>query len=371
MKGKRILIISSEYPPGPGGIGQHAYSLSRGLHRFGHRVEVMTVSDYSTEQAKRDFDARHPFPIIRFPRIGWKTYPRRFSMVLDRVSGGGFDWVFLTGKFSMWTGLVIKTLQRRQKTLAILHGSEVRPSNPLLRGIMNLSVGACDKVVAVSGFTSSLLPQWLRRSKTPSIIPNGIDYDVDAADEDIQAHVLKGDPRLLTVGHVSPRKGQHRVIKALPELVKRFPDVHYHVVGRPVNRERLEKLADSLGVADKVTFHGVAANHSDLAAYYRGADVFMLLSENQPDGDVEGFGIVALEANHFGLPVVGARNCGVEDAVREGVSGLLVDGDDATQIGEAVGNCLLNRDSLGKGCRDWARRHAWDEIIPDYEKTMH
>jgi phosphatidylinositol alpha-1,6-mannosyltransferase len=291
-------------------------------------------------------------------------------MSYDKIRRVGFDWVFLTGKFPLWTGLVLKAFLRRQKTLAILHGSEVKPSNPVLRCLMSLSVDACDTVVAVSGFTSSLLPSWIRKRKSPFIIPNGIDLESLPTQEAKRKGLLKGDPSLLTVGHVSPRKGQHRVIKSLPHLAAEFPGIHYHVVGRPIQRDRLEKLAESLGVSDRVTFHGVAANHSDLAAYYGNADIFMLLSENQPDGDVEGFGIVALEANHFGLPVVGARNCGVEDAVNEGMSGYLVDGDDSVQIGEAIGECIRNRDTLGRNAVKWAGKHSWDRIIPEFEKLI-
>lgn len=371
MKGSRILVVSSEYPPGPGGIGHHAYSLSCGLQRAGHHVEVLTVSDFASEEAKREFDARQPFRITRYPRIGWRTYPKRLSIALEKIAEGGFDWVFLTGKFSLWTGLVLKLFHGRQKTLAILHGSEVKPSNPLLRFLMNLSIDACDKVVAVSGFTASLLPERIRKGKKPVIIPNGIDFDGPAETVPLASRSLQGEPSLLTVGHVSPRKGQHRVIKALPHLATLFPGVHYHIVGRPIDRERLERLAGSLGVGDRVTFHGVARNHGDLAFYYGNADVFMLLSENQPNGDVEGFGIVALEANHFGLPVVGARHCGVEDAVSEGESGYLVDGDDRVRIGEAVGRCLDNRDSISIKAREWARRHAWDDIVPAYERLIH
>jgi phosphatidylinositol alpha-1,6-mannosyltransferase len=370
MSGKRILIISSEYPPGPGGIGHHAYSLSFGLHRFGHHVEVMTVSDYATEAMKKDFDDRQPFKITRYPRIGWRTYARRIAMTLNSVTDGGFDWVFLTGKFALWTGLVLKILKPGLKTLAILHGSEVRPSSKWMRALTNRAVDSCDKVVAVSSFTASLLPASLRESKSPVIIPNGIDY-AGTPDGGMQEEKLGGHPCLLTVGHVSPRKGQHRVIRALPVLAEVFPEVHYHMVGRPIQRERLEGLAATLGVSDRITFHGVAPTHGDLETYYKRADTFMLLSENQPNGDVEGFGIVALEANHFGVPVVGAKGCGVVDAVSEGESGYLVNGDDPEEITQAVSRCMESQNSLRESARKWARRHEWDAIIPHYERLLH
>jgi phosphatidylinositol alpha-1,6-mannosyltransferase len=370
MHKRRILIVSSEYPPGPGGIGHHAYSLTKGLLGAGHDVEVMTVSDFATEEMKRAFDEEQPFPVTRYPRLGWRTYARRISMTLEKVGNGGFDWVFLTGKFPLWTGLAIKRRFPRQKTLAILHGSEVRPSNRIVRSLTTKSIGACDRVVSVSHFTASLLPRRVREDKRPTIIPNGIDLAELSEYGKGSGSRLTGQPSLLTVGHVSPRKGQHRVILALPRLAKTFPGIHYHMVGRPIDRDRLERLAQSLGVSDKVSFHGVAKAHSDLADYYNNADVFMLLSENQPDGDVEGFGIVALEANYFGLPVVGARFCGVEDAVDEGRSGRLVDGNDPESIALAVQDCMDRQESLRNTSRTWAEKHDWSRIVPQFESMM-
>jgi phosphatidylinositol alpha-1,6-mannosyltransferase len=111
-----------------------------------------------------------------------------------------------------------------------------------------------------------------------------------------------------------------------------------------------------------VRFHPPVFPHENLGLYYSSADVFMLLSENQPNGDVEGFGIVALEANYFGTPVVGAKDCGVEDAVSHGNSGCLVDGDDAEEITDAVAFLMGHRETR-KAARDWARAHDWSLIV--------
>lgn len=367
---KRILMVSSEFPPGPGGIGHHAFCLAKGLSRAGHSMEVLTVSDYATEEMKSEFDTSLDFPIGRFPRIGWRTYPNRVATTLEKVGKGSYDWVFLTGKFALWTGLALKMRFPRQKTLSILHGSEVKPSKRAIRMLTVRSIASSDIVVAVSKFTSNLLPYELRERLSPTIIPNGIDPLELGRSQLEEGTALKGSPSLLTVGHVSRRKGQHRVIRALPELARQFPEVHYHIVGRPIERTTLENLAAEIGVSEKITFHGTAKAHSDLAGFYRNADIFMLLSENQSDGDVEGFGIVALEANHFGLPVIGARFCGVEDAVDDRRSGFLVDGDDVGQISSAVKACVASREELRSGSRDWADRHSWEKIIPRYEELI-
>lgn len=366
----KLLLISSEFPPGPGGIGHHAYSLCNALIRQGHDVMVMTVTDFATEEQILRFDAQQSFRVLRFPRIGWRTYLNRIRMTHQVLTSNKFDHVLLTGKFSLWLGLYIKMIFPASRTTAIVHGSEVNPSGYWVRRLTHYSLTKPDWVVPVSNFTKTLLPKRTQLQPNIRIIPNGIDTELlssYAPDPDVN---LKGNPRLLTVGHVSPRKGQHRVIRALPALRKSFPGLHYHIVGRPVTQEKLTRLAESLGVLDMITFHGIAKSHQSLASYYEGSDIFMLLSENQPNGDVEGFGIVALEANFFGLPVVGAKYCGVEDAVADGSSGVLVDGDDVDDVCTAVQTCMSQRENMFLNAQNWARRHDWDKIVHQFLEVL-
>lgn len=366
----KLLLISSEFPPGPGGIGHHAYSLCKAMRNLGHEVTVLTVTDFTTEEDVRRFDQEHDFRIIRFPRIGWRTYLNRISITDSHVRKNKYDAVLLTGKFSLWIGAYLKMRFPLLKTVAILHGSEVNPSRMLLRKLTHHAIASADEIVSVSRFTASLLPQRIRDTRNIHIIPNGIDIVQLSSYNSGSVLRLEGNPKLLTVGHVSPRKGQHRVIRALPLLRKKFPTLHYHIVGRPITKDKLVALTKELGVADMVTFHGAAATHEELTGYYHHTDVFMLLSENQPDGDVEGFGIVALEANFFGLPVVGAKYCGVEDAVDDRKSGILVDGNEAVEIADAVTRCLADKQRMADASRAWAQRHDWDFIVHRFMKVI-
>ena len=366
----KLLLISSEFPPGPGGIGHHAYALCNALHEKGYDLLVLTVTDYATPEQVRDFDQQQRYTIRRFPRIGWKTYLNRIRMTFKIVRENRFDRILLTGKFSLWLGLFLKLRFSGIKTLAIVHGSEVNPAGRWIRWFTHHSLSLADQIVSVSRFTTSLLPEKVRREKPITIIPNGIDVERLESYQASNSKKLIGHPKLLTVGHVSPRKGQHRVIKALPSLRQRFPTLHYHIVGRPIQKEKLTNLSKSLGVEDMITFHGTAPSHQELSAFYEQSDVFMLLSENQPDGDVEGFGIVALEANFFGLPVVGALYCGVEDAVDHGKTGLLVDGNDIDAISEAVVSCVEDRDNMEQNAKSWSRQHDWNTIVSQFVEVL-
>jgi len=368
---KKILLISSEFPPGPGGIGYHAYYLALSLFQKGYVVTVMSPADFVNEEEVKQFDEVEKFVIIRYPRIGWKTYFNRWRITRAFIKNNSVDLVILTGKFSLWQGFFIKKFFKGLKTMNILHGSEVNLSNGLLRKFTHLSINSSDILVSVSNFTTSLLPEWIKTKREIVVIPNGIFDEKHLSETSLDVSgFLDGYPKLLTVGHVSPRKGQHRVIKALPELILKFPQIKYHIVGRPVIQAQLEELAHKLGVGEHVCFHGRVKNHTDLNRFYLESDIFMLLSENQSNGDVEGFGIVALEANQFGVPVIGAKNCGVEDAVCHGKSGYLVDGDEAEQIVEAVEKCLLNKVSLEANSKEWALGHHWNEIVKQYENLF-
>jgi phosphatidylinositol alpha-1,6-mannosyltransferase len=366
---KRILLVTSEFPPGPGGIGHHAWFLAKELvKRESIEIEVLCPKDYASELGVLKFDEESPFKIHRFNRIKGLTYVLRIIKLSKLLFGNSYTHFMASGKFALWLIWIQKVFARKTKTLCILHGSEVNLSNNLLRLFTHSSISKFKTIISVSTFTQSLLPQWiLDDAERLRVIPNGLDKSDFVFKNNIE---LKGVPALLTVGHVSPRKGQHRLIKALPKLSEQFPQIHYHIVGRPINQKVLELLAMDLGVESHVTFHGSVKQHQDLWDFYRAADIFVLLSENQPNGDVEGFGIVALEANACGMPVLGAKYCGVEEAVKHKESGYLVNGDSADEILEGIQFCLDNKVLLKEKTVEWSEKHAWTAVSENFEECL-
>jgi phosphatidylinositol alpha-1,6-mannosyltransferase len=218
--------------------------------------------------------------------------------------------------------------------------------------------------VAVSNYTASFIKS---PGKLPPIhiIPNAVDIDFLKEFEQGSFVKLPGNPAVLTVGNVTPRKGQHNMIKALPKLKERFPGIHYHCVGLKSHVASNLELAKSLGVEQQVTFHGKLSLKSLMSAY-RGCDVFAMTSEHLEDGDFEGFGIAILEANFFGKPAIGSKGCGIEDAISEGQNGFKVDAQNPETILEAVTKCLSQYDSLSTGARLWSEAHHWDIIAGQY-----
>jgi len=213
-----------------------------------------------------------------------------------------------------------------------------------------LALQHADRVLAISRFTADLVRQAGVSPERIALVHPGCDVDrfrPRPARMDLR-HALLGprdrDRVLLTVGGLVARKGQDMVIQALPRLRQSIPDVTYLIVGDGPYRAQLETLAMSVGVRDHVVFAGMVSAE-DLPDVYALSDVYVMPSREQLEScDVEGFGLVFLEANACGKAVVGGRSGGIPDAVEDGVSGLLVDPHDPEDIANALRRILSDGD---------------------------
>ena len=314
----RILIISSEFPPGPGGIGNHAFSISSQLFKRGYQIIVNTKSDYVNENQETMFDLECPYKIFRFKRRKsiFRTWIHRLKIIGSTINKYNINSVIISGEFSIWTIPIIK-IYKNIKITTIVHGTELGRNRFLKWTIFCL--GKSNNIIAVSNFTKSLIPKNLKFNT--HVINNGV--DIDRWSDTNGKYKLKNFPILLTVGSISLRKGQANVIKALPQIIKEFPLAHYHCVGNNTNRKDIIDLIKKLGLNDKVTLHGIL-NHSELESMYKIAHVNMMLSSNNNNKDFEGFGISVLEGNIYGIPAIGAWESGLEDAIKNYYNGILV-----------------------------------------------
>ncbi len=203
-----------------------------------------------------------------------------------------------------------------------------------------------DAVVAVSHFTEKALIRLMDvDQKRIHLFHNGVDVErfqpgPKRADL-IARHGLAGKRVILTVGRIVPRKGFDAVIRAMPKILEQVPDAHYLIVGGGHYRPTLEALVAEHGVGEHVTFAGMVTDE-DLADYYRLCDLFVMANREMPDGDTEGFGLVFLEANACGKPVVGGIAGGAVEAVRQGENGLLVDSWSVAEIAETITRLLTD-----------------------------
>ena len=358
---KNILIVTSEFPPQPGGIGTHAFHLASSLNQRGYKITVVTDQRSDEGIAESIYDERLPFAVQRI-----KKRTPRILMYLDRVykifkALKEADMVIASGKFSLWV-VALCTLFRKRFTFAVIHGTEVNLPSKINRKLVELALNRFDKIVAVSNYTKDLITHL---NVEVTVIPNGIvveswqDTGLSTMDE------LIGYPKLITVGRVSDRKGQGDVVALLPELLKQFTELHYHCIGIDVEAKPIIEEAKRLGVDEHVSFHGVLSNN-ELKHCLKQGDIFMMLSKPGKDGDVEGFGIAVLEANAMGIPAIGALGSGVEDAIISGVSGHLISLGNAGALTDAIRDILENEQFYKQEARNWAKAHDWSIIVEQY-----
>lgn len=207
-----------------------------------------------------------------------------------------------------------------------------------------------NRIIAISRFTANLLQEAGVAPDQIEIVYPGCNVDRFRPlpqRKNFRKKLLGsryGDRLILTVGGLVERKGQDMVIRALPRVCQRVPDASYLIVGDGPYRSQLEKIAVQMGVRDRVIFAGKIPNQ-DLAPLYSLCDIFVMPSRDQSEQcDVEGFGVVYLEANACGKPVIGGRSGGVPEAVADGVTGLLVDPHDPADIANAITRLLTDAD---------------------------
>lgn len=173
---------------------------------------------------------------------------------------------------------------------------------------------------------------------------------------------LKNKKIILTVGRLIERKGQDKVIEALPQVLAKVPNVVYLIVGQGEKREQLQQSAAALGIDKQVRFFTDVLD-CELPEFYHLADVFVMPCRELENGDIEGFGIVYLEANCYGKPVIGGRSGGAVEAIEHGVNGLLVDPESTNEIGQAIISLLVNEkkaeELADRGKRRVAMRFDW------------
>ena len=360
------LIVANSFPPVHGGSCVVYDNLAR---HSGGRVCVLAPSlDYQTGRPFPDlaaFDAAAPYQIYRLRRLRTRILSGRpglrvrltlaaadlriratVLLAVARICRTHRIRTVCIGEL-VASGWLIKAARLLGlRTLVYVHGEEITLSDAYDpdRARRRAALMRAGAVIAVSRFTEAALIR-LTGVAPPriSLIPNGVDlarFTPRPRRADLVARYgLEGRQVLLTVGRLCARKGMDRVIEALPGLLARFPDLVYLVVGEGALRTDLERLAASLGVADAVVLAGVVAA-DELADHYALADAFIMANRTLPDGDTEGFGLVFLEANACGIPVIAGSAGGSTDAVADGVNGIAIDGDSVAAITSAVGRVL-------------------------------
>jgi phosphatidylinositol alpha-1,6-mannosyltransferase len=266
------------------------------------------------------------------------------------------------------------------RIVATTHGHETGwAALPGARSLLRRIAGNVDVVTYLGDYTRRRLAKAIAPydDRLRRLVP-GVDSDLFrpvTGREAKRAELgVAGRPVIVCVSRLMPRKGQDRLVAALPRIRRRVPDAALVLVGGGPLRSDLAKLAATHGVADDVVITG-SVEHADLPAWYGVGDVFAMPCRERLGGlDVEGLGMVFLEAAACGLAVVAGRSGGSVDAVRDGETGRLVDGDDVDQIADVIAELLSAPDqaaAMGERGREWvAEQWSWESTVRAFESYL-
>lgn len=392
----RVLLISSTFPPVTGGSA----IVYENICRFagGMVVALSASTDYLTGKpfaGAAAHDRQAGYPVYRLPLLRPVNIARRPGLVSALGSALG-DLVLMLRLllravriarrenvrviclgdlvYGGWLVFPLKYLFR-YKVVFYVHGEEVtvQSGGGLFDRCRARVLAHADAIISVSRFTRDALIRLMQVDPAKiTLVPNGVNlerFQPRIAPQGVaERHGVKAKRVLLCVGRLVARKGADHLIQAMPRIVERCPDVHLLVAGDGPLRPKLEGLIGSLGLQDHVTLLG-AVSDRDLDDLYALADVFALPNREMPDGDTEGFGLVFLEANACGKPVVAGRAGGAPDAVSDQVNGLTVDGHSIEAIADAVialftDGGLYQR--LAQGGLAVARSSGWESRTTDF-----
>lgn len=337
---KTIVLATLEYPPQTGGIATYLANVAACFPKGA--VHVLAPEGGDTHAS----DMRSDAPIYRRPLLGKWVRPRWLSALYWT------DWLVRKERADMLVvshllpmGQVARLLKRHRGLpyAVIVHGMDVAlalEAGGTKRAQARAVLEDAQLVVANSAYTAHLAESAGAKKERVMIVrpcpgfPTYLTVPPGRLETVRQYYALGGGFRLLSVGRLVSRKGFADAIEALALLRERGRDVSLAIVGDGPERGRLEDLAKTRGVADHVTFTGKVPD-DDLPALYALCDAFVM-APRSVGADVEGFGIVYLEANLMAKPVIASRAGGVPDAVIDGKTGLLVAPGDPDAVAKAV-----------------------------------
>lgn len=361
----KTLFVTNDFPPRPGGIQAFVHGLAA------RRPPGSVVVYAPAWKGAAEFDARQPFPVVRHPGKLMLPEPGVLRRAAGVLRAEGCDSVVFGAAAPL--GLLAPALARRgaHRLVALTHGHEAGwAALPVARRLLRRIGDDVDVLTYLGEYTRSRMARALTPAAAArmSRLAPGVDEKVfhrGSGGAEVRArHGLADRPVAVCVSRLVPRKGQDALIHAWPRVLRRRPDAALLLVGGGPYRAGLERLAASLGVRRSVVFTG-GVRWEELPAHYDAGDVFAMPCRTRRRGlDVEGLGIVYLEASATGLPVIAGDSGGAPDAVLDGETGLVVPGRSVARIADALIALLTDPSrarAMGAEGRAWVEREwRWE-----------
>jgi len=363
---RQLLLVTNDLGPRAGGIETFILGLLDQLD--GSQIVIYTASQKGSEEFDAALSAKTGALIIRDKSSILLPTPmvnRRVRAVM-RENQSQIIWFGAAMPLAWMSGLLKRAGAKR--VVAITHGHEVWWAKlPPFKWIFSRSTKSIDVLTYLGEFTRNAMAPVVAPTCQMVQIAPGISVDHFTPGLKSPALIaefgLTGKQVLISVGRLVHRKGQDKLLEALPEIILKHPDVVLLFVGIGPRKKKLDQLVEKNELHDYVKFVG-RVNYKDLPAYFRLGDLFVMPSRSRLAGlEVEGLGIVYLEASASGIAVLAGKSGGAPDAVIVGKTGEIVDGTDVAQIATTI-NELLDHPSrlreMGIAGRAWTEeRWSW------------
>lgn len=368
---RRTLLVTNDFPPVVGGIQSYLDDYTRRLPP--QDLVVLASTPPEGSRAALAHDVTLPFPVHRMPTRVLLPTPDVRRRMEDLIRSEHIETVWFGASAPL--GLLGSAARRAGATrvIATTHGHEVGWSMVLgARSALRHIFDEADVITYISEYTLGRLRPYIPDTAELVQLPSGIDVDrfhPDSATRSaLRARYGLGEaPVVACVSRLVPRKGQDTLIRVWPRVVAEVPDARLVIVGWGPYARRLALMKRESPVRGAITLTGKVPD-AELPGHDAMADVFAMPCRTRGDGlDVEGLGIVFLEASAAGVPVVAGDSGGAPETVLEGVTGLVVGGTDDDALVEALVRLLRDpaaRARMGVGGREWMERDwTWPHLV--------
>ncbi|MFF9020892.1 glycosyltransferase family 4 protein [Streptomyces eurythermus] len=379
---RKTLIVTNDFPPRPGGIQAFLHNMALRLDP-GRLVVYASTWKRGREgaEATAAFDAEQPFTVVRDRTTMLLPTPGATRRAVGLLREHGCTSVWFGAAAPL--GLMAPALRRAgaERLVATTHGHEAGWAQlPAARQLLRRIGESTDTLTYLGEYTRSRIAGALTPQAASRMVqlPPGVDektFHPGSGGDAVRARLgLTDRPVVVCVSRLVPRKGQDTLIQAMPRILAAEPDTVLLIVGGGPYERDLRRLARETGVAGSVRFTG-AVPWSELPAHYGAGDVFAMPCRTRRGGlDVEGLGIVYLEASATGLPVVAGDSGGAPDAVLDGETGWVVRGGEPAEAADRIVTLLKDaglRRRMGERGRRWVEeKWRWDLLAENLKALL-
>jgi phosphatidyl-myo-inositol dimannoside synthase len=358
-----FLVATRNFPPDFGGMQNLMEGLSNALLNHGP-VKVFADNNDNAE----DYDQSSKLNIERVS--GFKIFRkyRKANLVRDFIDNNNLRASF----FDHWKSIenIDEEILKKTKSFCLIHSKEINHSigSSLNKRIIK-ALKKADYIIANSQFTKELAVKLGVKVKNIKVINPGCNYPIiinEEAKEFAKKIYKESSPKLITISRLDGRKSHQNIIMTIKNLLPKFPNLKYVSIGDGDERNNLEKLKKELDLNKEVELI-FKSTEQEKVALLEQSDVFVMPSVVYKKS-IEGFGISYIEAASYGKPSIGGIYGGEEDAIKNGQTGYLCNGNDLNALYETLLKTMENNyhKKLGKNALEFSKNFDWGKIVKKY-----